>query len=185
MTNAILWNNVDDADGNNGGPFMDQAAQIHNHNSDPVITYSCIQDDDPDDRTVYPGTGNIDDDPLFVDADGPDDIVGTADDDTRLSPGSPSINTGDPDFAFQSGDRDLDGHARVLCGQVDMGAYELGIGDHNCDLSTDLIDVAAWEACMTGPDDGPCTTGCEAFDFEADQDVDLADYAVFEALFTY
>jgi hypothetical protein len=31
--------------------------------------------------------------------------------------------------------------------------------------------------------DGPCAPGCEALDFEYDQDVDLTDLAAFQALF--
>jgi hypothetical protein len=62
-----------------------------------------------------------------------------------------------------------DGHARVLCDRVDIGLYEFGIGDFDCDQSADLSDFSAWEQCMTGPTDGgpadpPYATGCEAFD---------------------
>ena len=77
----------------------------------------------------------------------------------------------------------LDGHARVLCGRVDMGTYEFGIGDYDCDEVVDLADLANWNACMTGPDNGPYNPGCEAFDFEFDGDVDLADLAEFQTLF--
>jgi len=62
----------------------------------------------------FPGVGNIDLDPRFVDADGADDISGTADDDLRLSPispGSPCIDAGantavPPDAADLDGDED-------------------------------------------------------------------------------
>jgi hypothetical protein len=64
-----------------------------------------------------------------------------------------------------------------------MGAYELGIGDYECDDDVDLADFTSWEACMTGPDAGPYDPGCEAFDFEYDDDVDLDDYAQFLAVF--
>ena len=70
--------------------------------------------------------------------------------DSRLQAGSPCINAGDPDFVPEVGETDLDGHARILCGQVDMGAYEFGIGDYDCDQSVDLVDFGAWEACETG-----------------------------------
>jgi len=43
---------------------------------------------------TYPGTGNINADPLFVDADGPDDILGTDDDDFHLQAGSACIDAG-------------------------------------------------------------------------------------------
>ena len=69
--------------------------------------------------------GNIDADPLFVDADGPDDIPGTEDDDLRLSAGSPCINTGDPDFVPEPDETDIDGDARVIGPGVDIGADEV------------------------------------------------------------
>ena len=50
-----------------------------------------------------PGTGNIDADPLFVNADGPDDIIGTEDDDLRLYVGSPCIDAGDSSAAIAAG----------------------------------------------------------------------------------
>ena len=115
----------------------------------------------------YPGSGNIDQDPRL--------------EDLRLLPDSPCINTGDPAYAPPGG-RDLDGHARVLGGRVDMGAYESGIGDYDGDRDVDAQDFVGGVACMTGPDNGPYAAGCEALDFEYDQDVDLADLAAFQSL---
>ncbi len=162
LRSCVLWGNT-----------ADNGAQIYG--SSTAVSYSSIEDG-------WAGTGNIALDPLFVDADGPDDIPGTADDDLRLTAGSPCINTGDPDFIPEPGETDLDGHARVLCGRVEMGAYEFGIGDHNCSQTVDLTDFAGWAACMTGPDVGPYDPGCEAFDFEYDGDVDAEDYAGFQAI---
>lgn len=76
---------------------------------------------------------------------------------------------------------DLDGHARVLCEQVDIGAYEFGIGDVDCNQSVDLFDFADWPMCMTGPGDGACADGCEAFDF--DSSINLGDYSQFLSVF--
>lgn len=63
-------------------------------------------------------------DPLFVMPLGRDGILGTDDDDFRLSPGSPAIDAGvaisDPLMAT----RDLDGNPRIINGIIDMGAYE-------------------------------------------------------------
>jgi len=81
----------------------------------------------------------IDADPQFMDADGPDDVIGTLDDDLRLQPGSPAINAGDnaalPADTYdldKDGDTsepipvDLAGNERVYGGdQVDLGAYEV------------------------------------------------------------
>ncbi|MCP4249036.1 MAG: hypothetical protein GY778_18485, partial [bacterium] len=116
----------------------------------------------------WPGTGNIAGDPLL--------------DDLRLQVGSPCIDAGDP--ADQpAGETDLDGHARVLCGRVDMGANEFGIGDFDCDQSVDGSDFSHWGDCMTGPSHGPYDAGCQSFDYEFDGDVDLDDFALFQAAF--
>jgi hypothetical protein len=130
----------------------------------PVITvsYSAVTDS-------WPGIGNIDDDPLL--------------DDLHLQPGSPCINSGDPNYSLATGDRDRDGHPRVLCDRVDMGAFEFGIGDYDCNQAVDLDDFLHWSDCMTGPAAGPYATGCEAFDYEFDEDVDLADIAGFQNTF--
>jgi hypothetical protein len=89
------------------------------------------------------GAGNLNADPLFVDANGADNVTGTADDDLRLGAGSPALDVGNPaslpaDTLDLDGDADtaeplpvdLDGDARVQDGDgtggaiVDMGAYE-------------------------------------------------------------
>jgi len=57
LTDSILW-----ANGDSSG--MDEAAQIHGLTQS--VKYSCIEDADPNDASVYSGTGNIDDNPLFV-----------------------------------------------------------------------------------------------------------------------
>jgi len=46
------------------------------------------------DCTLVWGSGNIDEDPLFADADGPDNVPGTQDDNLALVPGSPCIDAG-------------------------------------------------------------------------------------------
>jgi hypothetical protein len=141
--------------------------------------------------------GNISADPMFVrnpsdggDGWGDDPATpgvdeGANDDygDLRLRAGSPAINAGDPAFVAQPGETDLDGHARVLCGRVDMGTYEFGIGDYDCDQSVDSTDFANWSACMTDPTGGTIAPGCEVFDFNADGDVDLLDFGGFQRIF--
>jgi hypothetical protein len=44
----------------------------------------------------------------------------------------------------------------------------------------DLEDFARMPDCLTGPEMGPATVGCEAFDFDLDTDVDLSDFAAFQ-----
>jgi hypothetical protein len=128
------------------------------------------------------GAGNSGADPMFADPIGPDGIPGTEDDDLQLSPGSPAINAGDPNTAGLPS-TDLDGHARVLCGRVDIGAYEFGIGDYNCGQTVDWMDFAAWSSCMRGPTPGPVSSSCTAFDFNADGDVDLHDFYTLQSVF--
>ena len=122
----------------------------------------------------WSGDGNIDDQPLFADPEGGD---------YRLTAGSPCLDAGDPAYPPQLRETDLDGHARLLCEHVDMGAYEFGIGDYTCDHSVDLTDFASWDTCMTGPEGGPYGYACEAFDFEFDSDVDLRDFGAFQRAF--
>ncbi|MHC4643018.1 MAG: right-handed parallel beta-helix repeat-containing protein, partial [Planctomycetota bacterium] len=104
VLNCILWSNSD-----SGG--SDESAQIHIGSGPPVVVvdYSCIEGL----SGGLGGTGNIGDDPWFVDADGADDVVGTEDDDVHLLEGSPCIDTGHPGLIYQ----DVDGSRN------DMGAY--------------------------------------------------------------
>jgi hypothetical protein len=80
--------------------------------------------------TLTWGEGNIDEDPLFVDPDGADGIVGNQDDNLRLSPSSPCVDAGDNGAIPPSVTVDLDGRPRIVDGDgdkapvVDMGAYE-------------------------------------------------------------
>ncbi|MBI1825764.1 MAG: right-handed parallel beta-helix repeat-containing protein, partial [Planctomycetes bacterium] len=96
-----------------------------------IVEYSNIQGL-PDPQPCFYSFFNIDVDPDFVDPLGADGIAGTNDDDLRLSVGSPCINAGDPKFTPTFGETDLDGHPRILCGRTDIGAYEFGIGDFDC-----------------------------------------------------
>jgi hypothetical protein len=66
---------------------------------------------------------------------------------------------------------------------MDMGAYEYGLGDFNCDGIVNLDDYVEWDSCATGPEAGPYDAGCEAFDAEYDGDVDLSDVAEVQWVF--
>ena len=132
----------------------------------------------------------INEDPMFVAPSHWDD-AGTPDvpeDDTwfegdlRLLPGSPCVNAGDPEFVASPGAIDLDGHARVLCGRLDMGAYESGIGDADCNGDVDLADFAGLQRCFTGPDALWIGEACEAVDIDFDGDVDGEDYAAWREM---
>jgi hypothetical protein len=49
----------------------------------------------------------------------------------------------------------------------------------------DLSDFAPWSRCAAGPREPFLSAGCEAFDFDADGDVDLADYGGFANTFPW
>ncbi len=170
IRNSILWGNFDVTG-------LTQYAQIRGNDRSIInVRNSIVQGWTGD----LGGVGNSGVDPMFVDALGPDGIAGTEDDDLHLLPGSPAINAGDPSTAGLPS-TDLDGHSRVRCGRVDIGAYEFGIGDYNCDRAVDLGDFANWSACMTGPHSGPYGAGCQPFDFNADSAVDLLDFAALQS----
>ena len=186
VSNCILWDNVpNELSLDLGAPFSSVRLMHSDVGPDWGIT-SVLSN------------GNINVDPLFVRSPtpGPDGEWGGADDDygdLRLQPGSPCINTGSaallpPDEADIDGDgntdeplpRDFDGLPRVLCGEVDMGAYEFGIGDYDCNQAVNLDDFASWAMCMIEPADGPYAHGCETFDFDGDGTVTLRDFAGFQ-----
>lgn len=120
LTNCILWDNSDSS------KTID-SQQICGGRS--IVTYSCIQDADPNDTSVYAGAGNIDDEPRFVrsgrwaDADNPAVPAkpgGTnavwLEADYHLLPESPCIDAGDP-----NGDFSLEPQPNG--GRVNIGAY--------------------------------------------------------------
>ena len=119
--------------GSSGGGGM-----YNRSNSSPTVTNCVLWGDSPNEildigdalTTVsytdvqggFPGTGNIDADPLFVDP-----LNG----DFRLSAGSPCIDAGDNTAVPRGVLRDLDGNPRFIdstlvgtMATVDMGAYE-------------------------------------------------------------
>ncbi len=143
LANCILWGNEDA-----GG--MDEPAQLGaNGVSTVAINHSCVQGL----SGGFGGVGNIGDDPLFVDADGPDDLTGTLDDDLRLALGSPCNDAGD-NGVLGSVTRDLAGLPRFLDDPtaadvgvgtapiVDMGAFEQ-FADCNDNGVPDALDIAA------------------------------------------
>jgi predicted outer membrane repeat protein len=138
------------------------------------------------------GTGNIDADPLFFDADGADNIAGTEDDDLRIVPGSACIDAGDStavgaDIADLDGDGDfgekisldLAGNGRIVdsapvggsgvdeppYSYVDMGAYELRL----CEVG--MADMLILAEQWLGVGEGFTA------DLDANNRVDLADFA--------
>ncbi|MHB9049087.1 MAG: choice-of-anchor Q domain-containing protein, partial [Pirellulales bacterium] len=114
-TNCIFW-------GNNATQTNEVVPPLSTWAG--AVTYSCFQDADPNDANVFPGVGNTDDDPRFVELYGADNTIGTGDENLRLLPGSPCINTGSNQAVPASLTTDLDGDPRIMGATVDMGAYE-------------------------------------------------------------
>ena len=125
LLDCIIWNNTEGKRGT--------AESVQIQGGPPVINRCCVQGW----TGKLGGAGNLGQDPLFVDPNGPDRKAGTLDDDFRLQPGSPCRNAGDnsalpPDMADLDKDGDLnepipfdlDGRPRIQNGVVDLGAYE-------------------------------------------------------------
>lgn len=127
-----------------------------------------IEESDVKDLSSLTGTGitlsdNIDGDPLFVDPDGADNVLGTRDDNLRIhnSPSvSPCKDAADEtlrlaDFADLDTDSDLgeatpldwDMFTRVVGAEVDMGAYEIDECDDEDDCGENDDPCDGDEAC--------------------------------------
>ncbi len=160
VTSCIVWNNNPNEIVSAGTPF---------------ITFSDVQDG-------WPGVGNIDADPLFIDTDGPDDDPATSDDnDYRLAIDSACIEGGNNVAVPDDVVTDLDGNPRIVDGDedgvatVDMGAYEFQISSCVADIDGDGA-VGAEDLAQLLGSWGPCA-GCPA-DFNGDGVVGAADLAV-------
>ena len=141
VTNCILWGDSPD--------------EIFNSRAAPTIRFSDVQGGLP--AGAINGGGNIDSDPLFADADGADNMIGSEDDDLNLLPGSLCIDSGrfidfNSILDFDGNDRSVDDPATLNTGTgtlpfLDMGAYEFQPppcnnlpGDINCDGIVNLLD---------------------------------------------
>jgi hypothetical protein len=190
ITSSIFWGNSDA-----GG--MDESAQIH-RNSSPgtTVSYSIVQGGWSGD-----GSNNLDADPLFVDVDGADDVIGTDDDDVRLLAGSPAIDSGDTatTAALLPDATDLDGYARVADDPatadtgvavfgvtIDRGPYEFGasaLATGACCIDGACIEITEANCTAVGGayfgdgsacGDVECPAACPA-DVNGDGAVDVLD----------
>jgi predicted outer membrane repeat protein len=140
ITNSILWGNTD-----NSGTGLLAQVQVCGDEADADATFSCIQDDNPDDANIPGGAElhfNIDDDPCFVmrgfwaDANDtgtpvePDDPNAVwVEGDYHLLIDSPCVDAGSSALLppARSMSTDIDGQPRVIDQDVDMGADEFGL----------------------------------------------------------
>jgi len=163
VTNCIFWGNTDRI-----GAV--ESSQINTYIGAPTVTYSCVQDIDPDDATVYPGTGNIDDDPRFADTD------------FRPASDSPCIDAADSTALPTDTHIDLGGNPRLQNHPdvmdtgipvppglvVDMGAHEV-LGLPN--LVRIVGGADATDACASLIWPKADDLGLDAFEIEVDQPV--------------
>jgi len=184
MSNSIVWGNSDD---DSAAPLEDAQIKVAGGLGD--VFFSCIQDDNPNAAPIPFGgssNGNIDGDPLFIDA-----MAADPENDNlhlQIAPESPCVDAGDiarlPVDQFDldgdgvtTGEKlsfDLDLKERVT-DAVDMGVFEV-----NCRLDTDCVDdgvACTNETCDLSsngcfsiaddtncPDDGLFCTGTESCD---------------------
>ncbi|NQT00639.1 MAG: DNRLRE domain-containing protein [Planctomycetes bacterium] len=153
VTNCIFWGNTAGF-----GTVIDQ--QIDGDSS--VVTFSCIQDDNPDDTSIPFGgaaNSNIDDDPLFRNA-----VAG----DVRLSGDSPCIEAGN-DSAVPADSTDLDEDSNTS----EQTPLDLDLrfrfADGNCD-DTSIVDMGAYELIWI-----------YLGDLDNDCDVDFSDFGIFSS----
>jgi hypothetical protein len=165
IINCIFWGNLP--------PLTDEGPP-------PTIHYSIVEGGWSDPCAV----GVLNADPLFVDSNGADNIVGTEDDNLRLQAGSPCIDAGDNSSVPTGIATDLDGRLRFVDDlltadtgsggppTVDMGAYEYAC-TANLDetASVTLPDFALFSQQWLQTDCGLCGGA----DFTGDNNVTFGD----------
>jgi hypothetical protein len=121
----------------------------------------------------YTGTGNINADPCFVD---------TAGGDYHLRGDSLCIDTGDPGYAPQPSDKDIDREPRVMRdNRVDMGSDEVGPkqADFNRNGIIDGLDLSVLlNSWLAVEGDANWYLPCDLID---NKQIDMMDYAEFTA----
>ncbi len=189
VTNCILWDNRAD----NGNEIsLKLFSETPRYGTYLTISYSDVQGGQTA-AYVDPccvlnwGGGNIDIDPNYVDS-GYWDPNNTPDDpnddfwvegDVHLQWHSPCINAGDPTYAQDPNETDIDGEPRVINGRVDMGADEVGEkqADFTRDGTINLEDYAIFsQAYQSAPGDDNWYILCDLYQ---DKRIDLVDLLIF------
>ena len=190
LVNCILWANTD-------GSGAGEDAQISGGSGTPSINHCCLQGW----TGILGGFANFDSDPLFVDPDGLDDILGTIDDLMRVDNcGSPCVNVGD-NAALPPDDLDLDNdgdyaepipfdridNPRLADAIVDVGARETteseySPADANCDGFVNALDIDPFVLALTNPTAWQMQYTCDLYcvnDVNSDGSIDALDIDVF------
>lgn len=156
LRNSIVWGNV----GNKAQDPLSRNLKKFDPSGSASITWSCVEGllfpipgEDPPDPSNYPGS--LDLNPVFVDADGADNVVGTIDDALGLGSGSPCVDAGRNSYVVAGQVSDHAGQPRVVDDPakadtgngtapfVDMGAFER--------LSTALVSFGNGTPGCAGP----------------------------------
>ncbi|MCP3902588.1 MAG: hypothetical protein GY715_03045 [Planctomycetes bacterium] len=124
LSNCVLWGNTPDE-------------------IDPVTALAIVRNCVVQGGWLGSGTANIDADPLFADALGPDGQAGTGDEDLRVTAGSPAIDAGDDTLVIaDTFDADGDGNVTEPYPFDFAGAdrFQDGLVD-----GTSIVDIGAYE----------------------------------------
>jgi len=153
ISNCIIWGNTD---GELEGMANDE------------ITYCCINEELLVDPNI---SGNITDDPVFVDvlADYDPNHI-----DLHIHCSSPCRDAGDPDIVIESGQEDIDGQTRIFNRRVDIGADEFVLySDIDLDCRVNYVDFAIFaNAWLSEPNWNP------EYDFDDDGIIDFDDLLI-------
>jgi hypothetical protein len=161
VSSGILWLNVAGANGGESAQVSFASATA------PKVNYSDVFGL----TGALGGIGNVAIDPLFSDANGPDDIAGTLDDDFTLRMGSPVVDAGDNTSIPAGAETDLagaprrvDDPCRVDTGAgsapiVDMGALEFQ--GNSCALDAPIASLASGVTFVGVPAPNPTTGPAE------------------------